>query len=618
MDVELAEVRTFLAGNAPFDVLPPGVLDGLVRRLRLRYHRRGTALIARGRDNAHLYVIRSGAADIRDGEGTLVERIAEGGCAGSITLVEGNPSTFEVTAIEDTLAIVMDAATFAELCGAHPAFADFFDRQRRERMRGAVTALHAAPEGGAALRTAVRDLLGRAPVTVDAGATVREAAAVMDEARVSCVLVMTGDRLAGILTDRDLRRVVASGGDPAGPVLDVMTSEPVTAAADAQAFELLLTMVSRMIHHLPVVADGRVVGVVTATDLMRLEHANPSFLAREVVRQASVEGVAAVARRLPEVVEGLVAQDASADDVGRIVTAIGDAVEQRVIALALDRLGPAPAAWCWVTLGSRARLEQGLAADQDNALILADGAEAHDAWFAAFAEEVVAGLEACGYPRCPGDVMATTPGWRVPLGTWRRQFGRWLDEPTPEAVLRASVFFDMRPVAGEVALHDELAAFVLRRTPTSDRFLTHLSRDAAEHSPPLGFFRGLVVEREGDHARTLDIKKGGVSPVVKLARVHALRAGSPARSTRARIQVAADAGLLSAATGEDLRDAFEFISYVRLRHQAALVRTGRDADNHVDPRDLSGFEQRHLREAFGIIRHAQGTLSATVPGGFLP
>ena len=131
--------------------------------------------------------------------------------------------------------------------------------------------------------------------------------------------------------------------------------------------------------------------------------------------------------------------------------------------------------------------------------------------------------------------------------------------------------------------------------------------------PPLGFFRGLVLEKAGDHKDTLDIKRGGIGAVVELARAHALSVGSPAVNTQARIQAAREAGIFGAERADDLRDAFEFISYVRLRHQAAQVRRGEPTDNFVAPGDLSSFDKRHLREAFAIVRAAQSALAHRYP-----
>ncbi len=616
LDVELSETRDFLAHHEPFDALPDAVLDALPARMSVEYFRRGTRLIERGRDNHHLYVLRSGAAEVHDAQGSLVDRGGEGSCFGSITLTQGNPSTFDVTAIEDSLALLLPAEDFHRLCTDHPEVGSFFDAQRASRMSGAVASLQLSSTGSAILKTRVRDLVGREPVAVTTTATVRDAARTMSEHGVSSLLVMDGERLAGIITDRDLRtRVLAAGVDPGVVVTEVMTAEPVTGAVDALAFEVLLEMIGRHIHHLPIVdADARPVGIVTTTDLLRLEQANPVYLAGDVAKQADVTGVARVASRLPQVVQALVEQDASADDIGRVVTAVGDAVERRVIALAEADLGPPPVPYCWVALGSRARLEQALAADQDNAIVIDDAMQPeHAAWFEALATRVTADLVTCGYPRCTGDVMATNPRWRQPLARWRQEFSTWLHQPVPDAVLGASIFFDMRPVHGDATLHARLQRHVLAASPGSRVFLAHLAKQATANEPPLGFFRGLVLEKAGDHKDTLDIKRGGIGAVVELARAHALSVGSPAVNTQARIQAAREAGIFGDERADDLRDAFEFISYVRLRHQAAQVRRGEPTDNFVAPGDLSSFDKRHLREAFAIVRAAQSALAHRYP-----
>ncbi len=616
LDVELSEIRDFLAQHEPFDSLPGEVLDELPSMMTVEYFRRGSKLIARGRDNHHLYILRSGAAEVHDDQGSLVARGGAGSCFGSITITQGNPSTYDVTAIEDCLVLVLPAAEFRLLCAEHRHMADFFDAQRASRMRGAVESLQLSSSGSAILKTHVRDLVSREPVAVTTGATVREAAQVMAAQGVSALLVMEGDRLAGILTDRDLRtRVLATAVDPGVAVSEVMTPEPVTADRDALAFEVLLEMVARHIHHVPVVdAQDRPVGLVTTTDLLRLEQANPVYLAGDIAKQGDVEGVALVSGRLPRVVQSLVEQDASADDIGRVVTAVGDAVERRLIALAEADLGPPPVPYCWVALGSRARLEQALAADQDNAILIDDSVRPEQlGWFEAFAQRVTEDLVACGYPRCPGDIMATNPRWRQPLAQWHREFSSWLIQPVPDAVLGASIFFDMRPVDGDHSLHARLRRHVLTASPRALVFLAQMTKHATGNEPPLGFFRGFVLEKGGEHKDTLDIKRGGVGAVVELARVQALSIGSTAVNTQARIEAARQAGVLADGRAHDLRDAFEFISYVRLRHQAAQVRRGELPDNFVRPEDLSGFDKRHLREAFAIVRSAQSVLSHRFP-----
>ncbi|MDP9824032.1 putative nucleotidyltransferase substrate binding domain-containing protein [Nocardioides massiliensis] len=618
LDVELAEIRDFLAGHEPFASLPPDVLSSIPARLSVVYRRRGTLVQDAGTVPEELLVVRSGAVELRDPDGELVERGSAGLCLGGSALAAGTPQPVAAHAIEDTLLLACPAVVFHQLRAEHDGFSAFFE-QRGGQLREAVAsqrARHMTDADRAVLQTHVRDLVRRPPVAVRADEPIVEAARLMSIERISSLLVTDDDRLVGILTDRDLRtRVLAAGIDPSAPVAAVMTKDPVTVGPDALAIEALLELVRRNIHHLPVLDAGRPIGMITDTDLIRLQQASPVFLVGDIAKARDVTVVAALAARLPGVVAGLVRQGTSARDAGRVVTTVGDAIEARLLELAEAELGAPPVPYAWVTLGSRARFEQALAPDQDHALVLHDDyrPDAHAAYFRELAEHVTSGLEAVGYPRCRGEKMATNPQWRQPLAAWRADVARWVDNPAPQAVLEASVFFDLRHLYGDPALSAALAATQRAAAQRGAVFLAHLAAHAASAQPPLGFFRGLVVDRAGEHRDTLDLKRGGINIIVEIARLHGLAAGSEETSTVARLEDAVAAGRLSAALGADLRDAWEFLAHVRLRNQVDQVRHGQPPSNRIAPASLSHFEKRHLKDAFGVIRTAQEALAHRYP-----
>ncbi|GMA21819.1 putative nucleotidyltransferase substrate binding domain-containing protein [Arsenicicoccus piscis] len=648
-DDELVELRDFLVQHEPFDAMDPAVVATLPRRLGLRYYRRGSAIMTVGRDSDQMWVVRSGAVEIRDHTGALQERAGEGGTFGTTTLLGGNPSTHDVTALEDSLLVVFPAEVFHELARTDPAFQCFFLRQSVRRLQGtgggiAADAQRGAGTGGtdaALLRTTVREMVRRDPVTIAPHASLRAGAQVMAEHGTSSLLVLEDERLVGILTDRDLRRVLAEGRDPADPVSSMMTRDPITVPADARAIELLLHMLGHTIHHLPVLdTDGSVLGLVSSTDVMRLESGNPLYLVNDIARQQTLEGLEALGRKRPEVVARLVEQGLPAAAVGHVLTAIADAFTRALVAQAVAALeqtrGPAPRGWCWVVLGSAARGELGPSSDQDHALILADdaddaagggaggvdggvdggragGGDSEDEWFAELAERVTAGLERCGYPRCPGDVMATNPRWRQPLSAWRREFLTWLEAPTAEAILHAGIFFDLRPVAGDPGLATRLSEDVLARAPQAHRFLALLTKAAVLNEPPLGFFRTFVVAKEGEHKDQLDLKRGGLHVIVEAARVWALSRGIAAVCTLDRIEAAHAGGLLGDERATELVEAFNDISGLRLRQQVRQAAAGVPRTNFVAPDALSSADKRRLREAFQVIRATQSALAQTHP-----
>ncbi|WP_203568624.1 DUF294 nucleotidyltransferase-like domain-containing protein [Aestuariimicrobium ganziense] len=614
MDVELVEVADFLRRHAPFADLPGPLLNRLVQQSRIRYHRRGTVLYRHGEPNNSLHVVRSGGVDLNGADGVLVERVEPGGSFGTSSLLAQTASAVTVTAIEDTLVVVFPGDVVRQVAEDDATFAAHYTSTAQKRLQGANR--HNLSRGGISmgrepsLSRTVESILGRAPVTASSEVSIQQAAATMSEHRVSALLLVDDDgHLEGIVTDRDLRsKVVAAGADTSAPVRTIMTADPVTTTPHTRAFEVLLEMTGRNFHHLPVVADGRPIGLVSSGDVMRLERSHPISLTSQINRQTTVAGVAEVARRIPGVVATYSDQHVSADEITRLLSTLADSLTRKLIALVEAEIGPAPQPWCWVAMGSQARHEQGLASDQDHAIITADTTD-DDGWFAELAARVVDGLEACGQPRCAGDAMATNPRWRVSLAQWRRQFSQWIQQPGSEQVLHAQIFFDMRVVHGETSLLDDLRQAVVTQAAGNQRFLGHMAAMAVERTPPLGFFKGFVLEKGGEHADTFDIKAGGLHGVIELARVHALANGVVEVGTTDRLVAVAHVGGLSQEGAEELVEAFEFLSHVRLTHQAAQVRAGEGPDNHVRPDLLTGFEQRHLKEAFGVVSAAQKALA---------
>lgn len=611
MDVELVEVRDFLARCAPFDDLPDEVLDRLPARLTQRYHRRGSVIVGVGESNDSLHLIRSGAVEICDPEGTLLDTRDEGDCFGYSTLVRSTPSRYRMEAAADTLVLEMSLEVFDSVAAEHPSLRQYFGR-RSDRVREDLASARVAAAAGDALSTPVGQLLTRDAVTIGPEAAIRDAARLMTDSRVSSLLVVEDGQVVGIFTDRDLRaKVVAVDGDTHAPVATIMSPAPVSVDASTRAFDATLLQMQRGVHHLPVIENGVPAGVVTTGDLFRLAQANPVYLAARIARAVDVDSVAELTGQVPGIVGEFVRRGTAPQDIGRVVTATADAATRRLIALAEEDLGPAPVEYCWVGLGSQARGELGVASDQDNALVLSDaaaGIPGADEYFHALAERVCQGLDRAGYPLCPGDVMASNPAWRRTVSDWAGQVADWVGAPEPDAMLHAQVFFDMRAVHGPESLLEPLRADMIERARGSSRFLAHLARIACEWQPPLGFFRGLVVARRGEYRNTLEIKAGGTAPVVQIARVHALAAGSRQVGTLDRLLAAAEEGVIGHSDAANLIEAFRFLRGLAYRHHAAQIARGFPQDNNVDPSTLSGKDRHRLRAAFRIIAAAQDAL----------
>jgi len=616
MPPTLQPVLAFLGQHAPFDQLSPALRGQLARQIEIEYRKRDTLVLSPGDRVDRIFLVRSGGLREEEASGRLLAHFGEGDTVGAEALIHGQPSETLLVALEDTLLYSLSSQHFLSLCEKEPALSQFFEGRAAGRLRRATCAPPRPDSGGANLSRRVGSLISRPLVSVDAGVSIREAAAVMTRERVSCLIVKAAGSV-GIVTDRDLRsRVVAVSADTDRPVSSIMTSPVVGVDIQASLLEASMQMMRLNVHHLAVFDAGAPTGVLTLTDLVQSHVANPVYFLGEIARQDTLDGLVRASHRRAAVLLQMVASDASALDTHKILTKIGDAITRRLIRIAwleLEAEGfQEPAGrYCWLAFGSQARQEHALGSDQDNALIFTDASVNADGVLTRLADRVCAGLDACGYPRCEGDIMACVERWRQPVAEWKKQFSNWIREPTKEAVMRGGIFFDLRAIHGELSLAEELAAHVLVEIGSHPLFLALLAHSSLDRRPPLGFFRQLVVESSGEHKSRLNLKHRGLIPIVDLARVYGLEAGCSDANTLVRLERAAAAGVLSETGCRELMDAYEFIGAVRLRLQARQLKHGTSVDNYLDPNELTSAERGSLRDAFSVVSTIQSSLETS-------
>ena len=574
----------------------------------------GDLLLPQGELHTRLGMVLAGSITLRDPDLDHAVQLQRGQLFGFGATPERHLATWQARAATDGAVAWLAPEALQQLCRQHSALEYHFPSLPHPA--GAAPAAPAQTPGDSSaqlhrLATPVRSLLQRSPVHLSPDASIRTAAEHMRAQRVSSVLLVEDGLLTGLVTDRDLRsRVLAEGLDSARPLRDIATLAPHTLQASRPAFEALLLMARANIHHVPVLDGTEPIGMVTANDLAEQQSTSAVALAGDIHKHTTVAGLAQLRPRIRALQRHLAEADTSAHNTGQIVTAITDALTVRLVQLAELQLGPAPVPYVWVAAGSQARSEQTAQSDQDNCLVMDDryDAAAHGAWFSAFARFVCDGLDACGYVHCPGDMMAMTDRWRQPRARWVQYFREWIDTPDSRALMLTCVFFDLRAVHGQGELLESLRREVLERTRGNSLFLAHMVGNALKHRPPLGLFGTLARIRGGAHAGTIDLKHSGVVPIVDLARLFALAGGAPAVNTQDRLEGAAASGEVSVQSARDLGEALEFISRIRIRHQARQLAAAQAPDNFLALQELSNFERSHLKQAFSVVHTMQGVL----------
>jgi len=457
-------------------------------------------------------------------------------------------------------------------------------------------------------------LAGRPPVSCLGTTPLREALAAMRESKVGSIVITTAQGIPeGIFTERDLLRLAASGGfDAEAPVGRFMTHYPICLPSSATAYDAALVMVRNGIRHVLVVEQGALKGVVSERSLFALQRRSMRHVVHAVELARDLAGLKRAAAGILEFGRSLLAQGIAAEQLTRIVATLNDRLTERIVVLEAARHDLSGSPWCWLALGSEGRQEQTFSTDQDNAIVFEATSQQSErearARLLPFGKAVNRTLDACGFPLCPGNIMAGNPECALSLREWREAFSGWVNNPAPEALLKATIFFDFRPVAGDLALADGLRAWLRDLVKGNERFLKTLALNALQSGVPLGFFGTLVTGGEGADAGTIDLKTQGTRVITDAARIYSLGSGVDATNTAARLRGASPALGMVKPEVEAIVEAFHHMLLLRLRGQLQGP-SGRRSPNRVAPRELNEFDRRILKESLRQARRVQQRLA---------
>ncbi len=456
--------------------------------------------------------------------------------------------------------------------------------------------------------------LAAPPVFGDVRDSVSRGAALMTARGASAVVVTAAGEPVGLVTDHDIRaRLVAAGLADESPLHAIMSAPLVAIEANALVYEAILVMREKDVDHLLVRDEnGQVVGIVRNRDLLLFHRYSLAVLTQEIRHAASPEAIAAARSGLPRLVKVLVEGGAKARNITRAATAVTDAVVLRLLELAAAELGPPPARFAFVALGSQGREEQTLASDQDHAIIFEDvPAEAEaavQAHFLKVGKFISDGLALAGYPLCLGEIMASNPRWCQPLRTWKSYFAEWLKTAEPKDILDLKIFFDFRTVFGEAELARELRRHIDGILAQEPPFLLHYAQYTLQYKPPLSFFGHIVLEEGKEGQRTFNIKDA-MMPVVNFARLYAFKNGVTDVNTVDRLHALLGLGVIRESLHDEAVKVYDYLMQLRLAHQVRALDRGAAPGNDIEPRQLTHIEESLFKQAFAQIGNIQKKLS---------
>ena len=596
----MEDIAKFLRDHEPFAELDERALQRLAARVEVECFAAGEVIFRQAESGVrHVRIVRRGSVELVDGRRVL-DLLGEGEWFGHPAMLTGLPTGVAARAAEDTVAYRLASEDVVPLL-ARPSALRFVARSLLARARGGprVEALAAPPIDLPARALVRQELVTCAPET-----PIQEAARRMADARASCAVVRLPSGGLGILTDRDLRvRVVAEGLAVDAPISGAMSAPAVTADANERGSELMLAMVDEGVRHLPVLGErGEVIGVVTDVDLLAAEARTPLTVRRAIDEARDLDELRRAAGRLRPSVIALHDGHVGATQIGAMMSSLVDALIRRLVELRTP--GGLPA-FAWLSLGSYGRREPVPSSDVDSALVWEGDAPPA---LAALARTVVDDLERCGLAPDPHAANAANPLFARSASDWRSTIADWLEHPgEAEVLIAVSLLSDGRIVASRGQPRDVLG--VLAESRQHPALMRLLQRLAVTYRPPTGFLRDIVVEHGGEHHGHFNIKRGGLLPIVDIARYAGMAAGATSTSTPDRLRAAADAGILEQDEAVSLQEAFDLFAELRLEHQVDQLRAGSTPDDFVDPKALNMLTRRYVREAFRVISATQRALT---------
>ena len=439
------------------------------------------------------------------------------------------------------------------------------------------------------------------PVTCSPETGVVEAARLMRQHNISGVVVVEDGEPLGVVTVSDLRNLIVDSHGNVGdrPVREIMSAGLISVRARDLVVKAIFTMAKHSIHRLTVLDDtGRLRGVITDADLLRLQTRTPLYLNQEIEAATSIEQLAKISARMVDMVHFASRAGTDIHSLVELISHLNDAFTVRIIALLEEEGVKLPPGAAYLVLGSEGRGEQTLRTDQDSAIIYADDfPDSRQEEIARFSSRLVDALEKIGVPRCPGDTMASNPQWRHSLSEWKKLVEQWISVPKPENMVNFGMFQDFRTLHGDPGLEAQLREHLLKTVQRNSLFFPYMARHIVRFPPPVGFFGHIRVERRGEHRGEVDLKKAGIFAVTEVASLLALECGVTGGSTWEKLEMLRQKGVLPERDVAIVTEAYSYLVQLRLQRQLRAITSGKPPSNYLNPLAIPDIERDQLRHA---------------------
>lgn len=604
----LPNVYDFISHTYPFSLLSTLEQDTLAASVKITYYTPNDVLVDDTLSGVGLFMIRTGAVEQINKDGTLRARLGTGDSFGYTQLNKKGSSDYKVCFLENTLIYLISRQILEFIKSRNEQVGRYFDDKEYVRLMSSHRYLE---EGDGYLNSQLKQPVG-AVCSHDCAmlppeTSIQDTARALRDQNSEIAMIMRDGKLLGVVTKSDLAlRAVADGLSYTNPVSSIMTTHPVVIDSSKPLYQVLELMLFHNIQNLPVANGDKIEGCVNTRELLQNSLLQALYLLKAIGKQQSLEELVKLSSQKEQIFITLVQLKVQPRTIQRVLSRIADSFIKQICKLADEKFDKAPCAFAFFAAGSLARSEVQFLSDQDNGIIYErEITESERHYFQEYAHFVCKALDSCGYTWCSGNYMACNDTWCQSFDKWREVYNQWMAGPDPKALLDISVFLDIRCVYGDEFLVTKLKQHYINAAADNSRFLAMLTHNSLAVNPPLGMFKQFVLTKDGQNRPALNIKNQGVNLIIELARIYALQKRSMAVNTYQRLEDST----LDKDSARELSEAFTFLNDVRFAHQQKALQTGSELTNFLPPQELSQFERNHLKDAFRIISRQQSAAS---------
>ena len=610
----IIRVRQFLSGIPPFCFLDDEGLHLIATYSKVSVLKAGDYVFESGNEAGEFFfVVKKGAVAIRESTAenhALFDKCGEGDMFGIRPILARSPYAFDAVCSEDAILYDIPIDKFKAFYIKFPKAVEYMVQRFAAGHSTRETQPQAMRSKPVLLSNLlIKPLARKHLVSIPSGASVHQAIKRMSEHGVSSIIVEGMNKNPiGILTDRDIRNLVASKYDPNDEVDHVMSCPVKCVSAEMPLPELQLVMIESGLHHLCITQDGTAdsqgVGMVTEHDILYASATDPIVLIKKIKSATDISLLIDCREKIDQLLPTFLEDDINQALTLTLIDRLNRTLIKRTVHLCLKQYNASHSpisedSFSFYSMGSTARGEQLLMTDQDNGIIIADESVSPLSEYLELGRLICDTLNTIGYVYCPAEMMASNADWCTTLSAMKSKVEQWILSPGPEEVLKTAIFFDFRHEFGQQTLTEQLTSYIKSLLKQQDQYIRFLAKNAVVNPPPLSFFRKFIIEKDGEHKDQFDIKKRGIAPLTNCARAMALDApwlNSSSTIERYEELKSIDPG--NAHLYDEAQESFLFLLTLRLR----FALKNNDSGRYINPEQLEKIDRIQLRRCFSPAR----------------